>query len=154
MAKKTSKIKPDTTLKNYWRGNGQFADLFNADKKEIDSTWCRIDVAEKWILGALSITRCPCALWDTITEHTRNNTMTMQGNTKEIKENVMFCPKSYTVDRAVIMTDSADKKIQRGYPCKKQTGLLQHKRPVHFAAIICYISLRNICSGRFPSLHL
>lgn len=30
MAKKTNKIKPDTILKDYWRGNRQFADLFNA----------------------------------------------------------------------------------------------------------------------------
>lgn len=30
MAKKTRDLKPDTVLKNYWRNNEQFADLFNA----------------------------------------------------------------------------------------------------------------------------
>ena len=30
MAKKTQDLKPDTVLKNYWSGNEQFADLFNA----------------------------------------------------------------------------------------------------------------------------
>ena len=30
MAQKTKKLKPDTVLKNYWRNNEQFADLFNA----------------------------------------------------------------------------------------------------------------------------
>ena len=30
MAKKTQGLKPDTVLKNYWRNNEQFADLFNA----------------------------------------------------------------------------------------------------------------------------
>ena len=30
MAKKTQDLKPDTVLKNYWRNNEQFADLFNA----------------------------------------------------------------------------------------------------------------------------
>ncbi len=28
--KKTQGLKPDTVLKNYWRNNEQFADLFNA----------------------------------------------------------------------------------------------------------------------------
>ena len=30
MAKKTQDLKPDTILKNYWRDNAQFADIFNA----------------------------------------------------------------------------------------------------------------------------
>lgn len=30
MAKKTRDLKPDTVLKDYWRGNEQFADIFNA----------------------------------------------------------------------------------------------------------------------------
>ena len=30
MAEKTQHLKPDTVLKNYWRDNGHFADLFNA----------------------------------------------------------------------------------------------------------------------------
>ena len=30
MAKKTQDLRPDTVLKNYWSGNEQFADLFNA----------------------------------------------------------------------------------------------------------------------------
>jgi len=30
MAKKVQDLKPDTVLKNYWRDNGQFADIFNA----------------------------------------------------------------------------------------------------------------------------
>lgn len=30
MAKKKQDLKPDTVLKNYWSGNGEFADLFNA----------------------------------------------------------------------------------------------------------------------------
>lgn len=30
MAKKTQDLKPDTVLKEYWRGNEQFADIFNA----------------------------------------------------------------------------------------------------------------------------
>lgn len=30
MANKTHRLKPDTVLKNYWRNNEQFADLFNA----------------------------------------------------------------------------------------------------------------------------
>lgn len=30
MAKKSKTLKPDTILKNYWRNNEQFADLFNA----------------------------------------------------------------------------------------------------------------------------
>ncbi len=30
MSDKTRKLKPDTVLKNYWRNNEQFADLFNA----------------------------------------------------------------------------------------------------------------------------
>ena len=30
MIKNTHTIKPDTVLKNYWRNNDQFADLFNA----------------------------------------------------------------------------------------------------------------------------
>lgn len=30
MAKKTKDLKPDVVLKNYWRNNDQFADLFNA----------------------------------------------------------------------------------------------------------------------------
>lgn len=30
MANKTQRLKPDTVLKNYWRNNERFADLFNA----------------------------------------------------------------------------------------------------------------------------
>ena len=30
MSNKIQKLKPDTILKNYWRNNEQFADLFNA----------------------------------------------------------------------------------------------------------------------------
>ena len=30
MSNKIQKLKPDTVLKNYWRNNEQFADLFNA----------------------------------------------------------------------------------------------------------------------------
>lgn len=30
MARKTQNLKPDTVLKNYWNGNEQFADIFNA----------------------------------------------------------------------------------------------------------------------------
>ena len=30
MSDKIQKLKPDTVLKNYWRNNEQFADLFNA----------------------------------------------------------------------------------------------------------------------------
>lgn len=34
MAKKIQDLKPDTVLKNYWSGNEQFADLFNAVRFE------------------------------------------------------------------------------------------------------------------------
>lgn len=30
MANRTQRLKPDTVLKNYWRNNERFADLFNA----------------------------------------------------------------------------------------------------------------------------
>lgn len=69
MSKKT--LKPDTIIKNYWRNNEQFADLFNAvlfqgeqiiKPEELEDA----DTENMQKAYKLYIMQCQCALWDMI----------------------------------------------------------------------------------------
>ena len=63
MTKIKSKITPDTILKNFWKDNNRFADLFNAcffDGNPRSTMQCRFDIClEMHFLISKNITKLP-----------------------------------------------------------------------------------------------